>query len=63
MWCSKNDLVKKDEYNTKIKIIEDITNLLTKNTLNAKLNEVRRDIPSITNFTTATPLNTILNEE
>ena len=40
----KNDYVKKDVYNAKIKNIEDkipdITNLATKTTLNAKINEV-----------------------
>ena len=39
----KNDVVKKDVYNAKIKNIEDkipdITNLATKTTLNAKINE------------------------
>ena len=41
----KNDVVKKDVYNAKIKNIEDkipdITNLATKTTLNAKINEVK----------------------
>ena len=40
----KNDLVKKDAYNAKIKNIEDkipdITNLVTHTTLNTKINEV-----------------------
>ena len=40
----KNDYVKKDVYNAKIKNIEDkipdITNLATKTTLNVKINEV-----------------------
>ena len=48
----KNDLVKKDIYNPKIKNIEDkipdITNLATKTSLNAKINEVKCEIPSIT---------------
>ena len=47
----KNDVVKKDGYNAKIKNIEDkipdITNLATKTTLNAKINKVKGDIPSI----------------
>ena len=41
----KNDIVKKTEYNAKIKDIEDkipdITNIATKTTLNAKINEIR----------------------
>ena len=41
----------KNEYNTKIKSIEDkisdITNLATKTNLNAKINEVKNDIPNI----------------
>ena len=48
----KNDVVKKDVYNTKIKNIEDkipdITNLATNASLNAKINEVKGEIPSIT---------------
>ena len=49
----KNDAVKKDVYNAKIKNIEDkipdITNL-AKTTLNAKINEVKGEISSITNL-------------
>ena len=45
----KNDDVKKDVYNAKIKIIEDkipvITNLATNASLNAKINEVKGKIP------------------
>ena len=41
----KNEAVKKDVYNAKIKNIEDIildiTNIVTKNTLNAKINAVK----------------------
>ena len=48
----KND-VKKTEYNPKIKNIEDkipdITKLATKTILNAETNEVKGEIPSITN--------------
>ena len=48
----KNEVVKKTEYNAKIKDIEDkipdITNLATNTTLNAKINEVKGKIPSIT---------------
>ena len=42
----KNDVVKKDVCNAKIKNIEDkisdITNLTTKTTLNAKINQVKK---------------------
>ena len=48
----KNDAVEKDVYNAKIKNIEDkilgITKLATKTALNAKTNEVKDEIPSIT---------------
>ena len=58
---AKNDVVKKDVYNAKIKDIEgeipDITNLAINTTLNAKINEVKNEISSITNLTTTTPLN------
>ena len=40
----KNDVVKKDVHNAKINIedkIPDITNLITKTTLNAKINEIK----------------------
>ena len=44
-------LLKKDVYNAKIKNIEnktpDITNLATKTTLNAKINEVKGEIPAL----------------
>ena len=50
----KNDVVKKDVHNAKIKNIEDkipdITNVATATTLNAKINEVRGEIHSITNL-------------
>ena len=63
---SKNDVVKKDGYNAKIKNIEDkkpdITNLATKTPLNAKINEVKCEIPNITNLATKTTLNTKINE-
>ena len=58
---SKNDVVKKDVYNAKIKNIEDkkpdITNLATKTPLNAKINVVKCEIPNITNLATKTTLN------
>ena len=49
----KNDAVKKYLYNAKIKNIEDkvpdITNLATNASLDAKINEFKGEIPSITN--------------
>ena len=58
----KNDVVKKDLYNAKIKNIEDkipdVTNLATNTTLSAKINEVKSEIPSITTLVTTTALNT-----
>ena len=43
--CSKNDVIKKDVYNAKIKDnedkIPDITNLATNTTLSSKINEVK----------------------
>ena len=63
----KNDVVKKDAYNVKIKNIEDkipdITNLATNTTLNAKINEVKNKIPNnIANLATTVALNTKINE-
>ena len=50
------NVVKKDVYNAKIKIIEDkipgITNLASNTTLNAKINEIKNEIPTITNSAT-----------
>ena len=47
----KNEVVKKTEYNAKIKNIEDkipdISNLATKTILNTKINEVKTKMPSI----------------
>ena len=52
----KNDVVKKDVYNAKIKTIEDkipnITNLATSASFNAKINEVKGEIRNITNLST-----------
>ena len=63
---AKNDVVKKDLYNAKIKDMEDkisdITNLATKTTLNAKINEVKGEIPNITNIATKTALNAVENK-
>ena len=62
----KNDIVKKTEYNAKIKIIEHkipgITNLATKLTLNSKINEVKGEIPSINNLATTTALTAVENK-
>ena len=65
-WCSKNDVVKKDVYNAKIKNIEDeildIINLATKTSLNAKMNEVKGKIPNITNLATTSSLTAVGNK-
>ena len=62
----KNDVVKRDVNNAKIKYIEDkvpnITNVATNTTLNAKINEVKSEIPSITNLATTTLLNAKLKK-
>ena len=63
---AKNDVVKKDAYNAKIKNIEDkmpdITNLSTNASLNAKINEVKGEIPSISNLATTAALTTVRNK-
>ena len=55
----KHDVVKKDAHNVKIKNIEDkisdITNLATNTTLNAKMNEVKKEIPILLTTTPTTP--------
>ena len=62
----RNDVVKKTEYNAKIKSIEDqipnITKLATKTTLNAKVNEVKREISSINDLATTTALAAVENK-
>ena len=62
----KNDAVKKDVHNGKIKDIEDkipdIINLATNTTLNSTINEVKNEIPSITNLATTAALNAKINE-
>ena len=59
----KNDVIKKDVYNSKIKNIEekipDITNLATKTTFNAKINEVKGEIANITNLATTSALTAV----
>ena len=62
----KTDLANlKSDEDTKIKNIADkipdITNLATNTTLNAKINKVKNEIPSITNLTT-TDFNAEINE-
>ena len=59
-FVAKNDVVKKDVYNSKIRNIKhrmpDITNLATNAYRNAKINEVKSKIPRITNLDTTTAL-------
>ena len=62
----KNNVVKKDVYNAKIKNIEDktpegISNLATNASLNAKINEVKGEMPSTTNLATNSSLNAKIN--
>ena len=52
----KTDIVRKTECNAKIKNIED------KTTLNAKIYELKREIPNITNLATTAALNAKANE-
>ena len=62
----KNDGVKKDVYNAKIKDnedkIPDITNLATNTILNAKINEVKIEVPSINNLATTAALTAVENK-
>ena len=58
----KNDVVNKDVYNAKIKNIEDkipIANLATNTTPYVKINEVKGEMPSITNVATTAALTTV----
>ena len=59
----KNDVVKKTDYNASIRNIEDkihdITKLVPKTTLNAKINEVKGVTPSINNSATTTALTAV----
>ena len=61
-----NDVVKKTEYDAKIKNIEDkipdISNLATKTNLNTKINEVKNKIPSITGLATTSALTAVENK-
>ena len=62
----KNDVVKKDICNAKIKNMEDkipdITNLATNTTLNATINEVKNEISSITNLAATAALTAVENK-
>ena len=59
----KDDVVKKDVFHAYIKNIEDkIANLATNTTLNAKINEVKNEIPIVTNLVTYPSLNAKINE-
>ena len=61
----KNEVVKKTEYNGKIKNIEhkipDITNLATKTILNKKINEVKTEISSISGLAKTSALTAVEN--
>ena len=59
--------VKKDVYHAKIKKnvedkMPDITNVATKTTLNAKINEIKGEIPSVTNLATTTAPTAVENK-
>ena len=62
----KNNVVKKDVYNTKIKDSEDkildINNSAANATVNAKINEVKKEIPSTTNLVTNVSFNAKIYE-
>ena len=62
----KNEVIKKDVYNAKMKIVEDkipdITNIATNASLNANINEVKGEIPNITNLATTCALNAFQNK-
>ena len=62
----KNEVVKKTEYDAKIKNIEDkipdISNLATKSNLNTKINEVKNEIPSITGLAATSTLTAVENK-
>ena len=62
----KNFVVKEDVYNATIKNsadkVPDITNLTTKITLNAKMNEVKGEMSNYANLATTAALNVKRNE-
>ena len=57
----KNDVIKKDVYNAKMKNIEDKMADATTATLNAKINEVKSKIPNI-NLATKSSLTVVENK-
>ena len=63
---AKSEIVKKNEYNVKIKNIADkiinITNLATKTFLNTKINEVRTEIPRISGLASTSALTAVENK-
>ena len=61
----KNDVIKKDVYNAKIKNIDkipDITKFAADASVNAKINEVKGKIPSITNVAATRALTSVENK-
>ena len=62
----KNEVVKKTEYNAKIKNIEDktpdTTNLATKTILKTKINQVKNEIPSISGLAATSALTAVEND-
>ena len=62
----KNEIVKKTEYDAKMKNIEskipDVSNLATKSNINTKINEVNNKIPSITGLATTSALTAVENK-
>ena len=62
----RNDIIKKDVYNAKIKNIEekisDINNVATKASLNAKINEAKGEIPSIRNLAITSAVTAVENK-
>ena len=61
-----NEVVKKTEYNAKIKNLEDkipdISNLASKTILNTKINEIKNEIPSINGLATTPALAAVQNK-
>ena len=59
----KNEVVRKTEYDAKIKSIEekilDITDLATKIILNTKINEVKNELPSTSGLATTSALTVV----
>ena len=63
---AKNEVIKKAEYNAKIKNIEDkisdMSNLATKTILNTKINEVKNEISRINGLATTSALSAVENK-